>query len=337
MTNSSSQRVYCTYFDSGYLARGLTLIESLRQNNDLSTVVVLALDKTTEDFFSKNEIEGVECISIVDIESYEPRLPVLASTRTRMEYVFTTTPILVQFAMDNFSQNQNLVIYLDADLYFFESPDKVVEAVKGASVGIIEHRYANRVGRKLAKYGTYNVGWVGFRNDVSGRRVLDWYAEQTILWCKDKPTDGKYADQGYLNAFPSFPGVKVLENPGFNAAPWNIETNPITSRDSVPVIAADESPLVFFHFHGLHKFGRRYITSELVYGTKLSEDLRKRVYVPYVNHLERTSNTLSNQGFTLKSAKKRGSGVYGLASRFRKTAIDVLSLVTGHAVSTQAQ
>lgn len=222
-------------------------------------------------------------------------------------------------------------IYLDGDLYFFDSPDLVIEALGDSSVGIIEHRYTDARVQKLAKYGRFNVGWVGFRDDAHGRKVLDWYSSKTLEWCSDKPEDGKYADQGYLDWFPDFEGVKVLHSAGFNLAPWNVQRHTVRSLASGNV-TVDGQPLVFFHFHGLRRVGSRFATGELLYGSHLSRILKNHVYRPYVNQLVTLDKMISNRIASLTKIQKRGAGLSGFISRMRKSAMNLAAVVSGNSL-----
>lgn len=328
-TNPS--QIYCTYFDSGYLARGLTLIESLRAHGDSSDVLILALDEQVKAFFDAEKIPGVRAIEVSELEASTPELLPLKTTRSRMEYYFTCTPLLIRQAMNELATPGSTTIYLDADLFFFASPSAVLTALGGDSVGIIEHRYPQRVAQKLAKYGRFNVGWVAFRDSPDGRRVLDWYAERTLEWCSDIPEGGKYADQGYLNSFPDFAGVAVLPQAGFNLAPWNTARHHVTlsSEGSVTV---DSTPLVFFHFHGVRKVGAWFTTSQLIYGSPLTRVLKRNVYQPYVDSLARHEKSVAQKLTFPPAVKKRGTGIIGIISRARKVIFDRITIVTGNAL-----
>lgn len=317
---------YCTYFDSGYLGRALALIESLREHGDHSTVWVMALDDTVVERLAELAIEGVQVIRVGELEAEVAGLSALASSRTRMEYYFTCTPLLVRHVMRH-SPAGTAVAYLDADLFYFDSPQSVFDAMGEGSVGIIEHRYPERLARRLAKYGRFNVGWVGFADDERGRACLDWWGARTLEWCSDTPEDGKYADQGYLDRFPElFDGVTILTPVGMDAAPWN--SRRLRWQADGDAVRVDDDPLVFFHFHGLRRVGSWWVTAQMVYGAPLGRVLRERVYRPYVRALERWEARL---GSTVGTAR-RGTGVRGLVFRLQKSAISILSIATGNAV-----
>lgn len=327
----TTKHIYCTYFDSGYLSRALTLISSLREHGDDAEVVVLALDPGVEKFFTENPHRGVTVINVDVLESRWPSLLEVKSSRSRMEYYFTCTPLLVTFAMDKLSSPKSLAIYLDADLYFFDNPSAVIDSLGSGSVGIIEHRYPHRLEKKLSKYGRFNVGWVGFRDTPEGRAVLDWYSDQTLSWCYDIPEAGKYADQGYLDQFPSFEGVRILTDAGFNLAPWNTARHALTTNSEEKILV-DGSLLTFFHFHGLRRVSSWYTTSQLVYGAPMSRILRNKIYREYCAILNRNDQEITRKLEVPGSIKKRGNGLHGLVSRTRKWLVDRISIATGNAI-----
>jgi hypothetical protein len=248
-----------------------------------------------------------------------------------MEYYFTTTPLLIRWVMDQYTDVATAVIYLDADLYFFDDPALALDALGDGSVGIIEHRYPARTARRLAPYGRFNVGWVGFRADRAGRECLNWWGERTLEWCRDTPDAGRYADQGYLNSFPEFRGVTVLQPLGLNLAPWNTAGHDIVRSEAG--VTVDDDPLVFFHFHGLKRTGSWWVSSQLVYGAPMTKVVRRDVYEPYVRRLEELTAVVAASPLVPHTATAaRGAGLRGILFRARKAALAVLSVITGNAV-----
>jgi len=335
---SRTPRAYATYFDSGYLSRGLTLIDSLRRNGDDAPVWVLTLDDAAKRYLDEAALPGVTALTIADIEAAEPALPPLKSQRSRMEYYFTATPLLMKWVMARQSDPQTVVIYLDADLYFFDDPSLVLDALGAGSVGIIEHKYPPRLAASLAKYGRFNVGWVGIRCDADGMACVRWWGDSTLAWCSDKPAAGKYADQGYLDSFPAlFEGVVVLPSLGFNLAPWNTAKTTVTLADGTVTVSqgARHDALAFFHFHGLRRVRHWYVSSQLVYGAWMTRTLHEAVYRPYATRLAR-ADLLVAAVLPPSAVQRRGNGIRGLVSRFRKFALDRLSIATGNAVRVTA-
>ena len=323
-------RAYCTYFDSGYLSRGLALIESLRRHGDDSPVWVLALDQAARDYLDAAAIPGVTALGIDDLEDAVPELLLLKTERSRMEYYFTATPLLVRWVMDRVAQPGTVAIYLDADLFFFDDPDLVLDSLRDGSVGIIEHGYPPARAAKLAKYGRFNVGWVGIRDDAAGRACVDWWAASTLEWCSDTPSEGRYADQGYLDRFPElFDGVVVLPSKGFNLAPWNTAGRQLERQDGGVMIDGRDR-LVFVHFHGVRRVGDWYVSSQLIYRSPMSAVLRS-LYAEYTQNLDDVERRLAG-ALPPPAVRPRGRGIRGLAARARKWAVDRLSIATGNAV-----
>jgi len=308
------------------------LIASLREHGDNAPVWVLALDEPTKTYLDDARLPGVTALTIADIEAAEPDLPPLRSQRSRMEYYFTTTPLLIRWVMSKQTDPDTLVVYLDADLFFFDDPGLVVDALGDGAVGIIEHGYPRALQRSLAKYGRFNVGWVGIRCDDRGRACVDWWGASTLDWCFDTPDAGRYADQGYLDQFPGrFDGVVVLPSLGMNLAPWNTAGVAVQGAEGAVMVAGADR-LVFFHFHGLRRVGDWLVSSQLVYGAPMGRVLRDAVYRPYIRALVRLDAVVAAAIGTPPGVKRRGKGLRGLAGRLRKTALDVVSIATRNAV-----
>jgi hypothetical protein len=268
-----------------------------------------------------------------DLIDFEPRLNQTKQVRSRIEQYFTQTPILMSRVMDETTIGE-VCVYLDADLYFFKTPNLVIEEMSDHSIGIIAHKYLKNMEKKLSKYGHYNVGWVGIRNDKNGQDCLEWWSESCLAWCFDEAEDGKFADQGYLNEFPKmFKSVKVLENPGFNLAPWNVGNYRFSQKNSN--LYMDELyPLVFFHFHGLSRSFGRYFTSEIVYRTRLNKDLKKFAYEKYIGSLERFMSTFP-ESLTSVRTSARGKGIRIYLLKIRKLIFRFISLIAGNSIKAK--
>ena len=284
---------YCTYFDIAYAPRGRVLIESLRQQGDQGTVHVLALDAETFDGVSSWGDLNVRPLRLSDLEDAFPQLTAARADRSRMEYVFTLTPWLTIWAMDQVAE-ASLVTYLDADMAFFSSTSPLYEELADASIGIVEHRFTwEQAWRR--KYGTYNVAWVSFRRDQAGRACLQWWADRCLEWCRDEVDHGRFADQGYLDRFVElFAGVRVIDLPGADVAPWNLRRHSMTSSTDGNVLV-DGEPLIFFHFHGLRLEGVRFHFKHAPYLASTTSTLRELVYRPYCEALLAATKPLTGE------------------------------------------
>jgi hypothetical protein len=182
--------------------------------------------------------------------------------------------------------------YLDADLYFVGDPAPLFDEVAGHSIAIVPHRYPARLAHMTAAFGTFNVGWIWFRRDEQSLACLAWWRERCIEWCYDRVEDGKYADQRYLDEWPQrFSGVRLIQHPGANLAPWNLETHHLSLVDDSVMV--DGQPLLFYHFHRLRQI------RPWLYAPRLTDFLvppnalvRQHIYVPYLRALRAMHRTM---------------------------------------------
>jgi hypothetical protein len=284
---------YVTYFDWNYLPRALCLFSSIRENNDDSELYVLALDEEVEKYFDEKQMQGITVFNLKDLINTYPELLLARDNRAQVEFYFTCTPHAVKYVMDKFSNPNDLIIYLDADLYFFSKPQIAVDQMKDFSVGIIEHRYEPNLENQYIQFGRFNVGWVAFRNDLDGLGCLSWWQKACTEWCFDRVEDGKFADQGYLNDFESISNkTQILNSNKFNVAPWNLHEHDLNI--SLYSSAKTEESIVFFHFHGIKNICfNLYATSEPHYFYRLKNFQRRNIYKPYVSKLRYETHLVS--------------------------------------------
>jgi len=245
-------------------------------------------------------VPGVEPIRLGDFERANPQVAAVRDQRSTMEYFFTMTPWFVRHVMRS-APEADWVTYLDADLWFFDSTAPIYDELESSSVGIIPHRFSAAQSWRL-RYGTYNVGWVSFRQDDAGASCANWWADRCLEWCGDAPDNGRYADQGYLDGFSSaVGGVRVIGNAGADLAPWNLPSHqtawgvcPPEAAASTPGVTVDGQPLIFFHFHGLERDTKRYYFRHATYGAKTTRVVRDGIYLPYLGALERVERELGH-------------------------------------------
>lgn len=277
-------RYFCTYFDSNYLTRGLALHYSLIQHCRQPFMLwILALDAETHNVLSKINLANVRIISMRDIESVYSELPPLKKERNRIEYVWTCKPALVLYVMDHYAYIDQ-IMFLDCDTFFFDDPQPIFNEIGAGSIMIVDHRFPPAMQRR-AKRGIYNVGILAFRQDASGMKALRWWYRRCLEWCFARVEDGRYAEQGYLNDWPTrFENVVVLQHKGVNVGPWNWMNYQYAKNDQG--LKVDDVPLIHFHFSNMHTFGR------WIYDTGLSDwhpmpyQLRHWIYTPYIQTIK---------------------------------------------------
>jgi hypothetical protein len=331
-----TDRVYCTYFDHNYLSRGLALHRSLQRHAPGARLWVLCLSDACHRTLVALNLPGISPVRLPDFEAADPEFAATRPNRSTIEYYFTSTPAWMLFVQKR-EPDAEWVTYLDGDLFFFASPQAIYDELGDAAVAIIPHRYSPD-NAKRKKFGTYNVGWVGVRNDSDGIAVVSWWRERCIEWCHDYVDAGRFADQGYLDKFPGLsPRVKIIQNIGANLAPWNIGNYQIGFRDGQVLV--DATPMIFFHFQGLRKGLRWFIfNSHRAYHAPFSQVVREYIYRPYVDELLTIEATVDPVLQVSETTPHRRSAIVDigqyLKSKLRNAmllAFQLLDIVTGRA------
>ena len=328
---------FCTYFDQHYLPRGLALYRSLKEHCSDFQLWVLCLDGATYDVLSSLHLPCARLIALGDLEAGDEELLGAKYNRSRVEYYFTCTPSLPLSILHD-QPEVKCITYLDADLFFFADPAPIFDEVADHSVAIVAHRFPPNL-RHLETHGIYNVGWLSFRRDQHALACLRWWRDQCIEWCYDRVDNGRFADQEYLDDWPTrFRDVIVLQHKGANLAPWNLANYSVGTHENQ--IWVDEQPLVFFHFHGLRQVKWKIYDPGLdQYQVKLSHTVRRSIYAPYLQSLLRIRRRLTPQldpakitdkVVHLRYAQKRNTSLQHV---FRRTVTgDYLFVIYGRAL-----
>ncbi len=328
---SNNDFIFCTLFDSHYLSRGLALYESLSRHCQEFHLYIFAFDEVTEKVLRKMTLRNATIISLKEFEDSE--LLKIKSSRTKREYCWTSTPSVILYVLERY--NVSFCTYLDADLYFFNSPRAIFEEMGNNSILITEHRYTKKYDQ-TAVSGKYCVQYVTFRNNEQGLKVLRWWRNACLDWCYARVEDGKFGDQKYLDNWTTrFKGVHELQNPGGGTAPWNVQQYKTFVKKG-EVFGREKTtgrifPIVFFHFHYLRFFNDGTLT---LGDYQLNNAVRHYIYYPYVRHLEKIKREIAEidpsfdphgalsrpaeryKGglLLLKNLKKRLTGSYNIVS-----------------------
>ena len=242
--------IFCSLWDSAYMLKGLTLINSLIATcEDNFRLYVMAIDAAV--YKELPRIEQVVQLSLTDIEDEE--LAKIRKQRTWQEYIWTLTPTLMNAVFELYEPGH--LAYIDADTFFFQPPEELYKEVGGASIAAIPHRFepGSDAETRCLPNGMYNVNWVYAKNDRDGRNFVRHWDLLCKEWCFYKNEHGKFADQGYLNfLLPEYCGHTV-KHLGSNLAPWNqMQYSYRVDKNGLYISDGNrEDPLIFYHTHEL--------------------------------------------------------------------------------------
>ena len=243
---------FCTLFDSGYLSRGLAMYESLNRHCKDFHLYVFAFNDECFSVLKSLYLANMTVISLPEFEDEE--LLKVKPTRSRGEYCWTCSSSTILYVLDNYDVDH--CTYIDADLYFFASPQILLDEMdESESVLITPHSYTPQYDQS-EKTGIYCVQFVYFRNNQQGRKVLTWWRKACLEWCYNRFEDGRFGDQKYLDDWPErFEGVHVLQHLGGGVAPWNMQQYRFEQQGKeiigIELETEKQFPLVFYHFHSL--------------------------------------------------------------------------------------
>lgn len=279
------KRHFCTLFNKNYLAHFLSLYESLEQHLASFHVYALCMDNESYERLSKMSLANLTVITQSEFEFNDEALLLAKSNRTVVEYFFTCSPSLPIYVLKKFI-DVDLITYLDADLYFFSTPEPLFEELGNNSIGIIAHKFYG-LNKRFKKYGEYNVGWLSFKRDEQGMDCLNRWRNQCNEWCYDKLEFDRFADQKYLDQWPSIykNSLMILENKGANVGPWNINRHHISTNNEKQILI-DDKILIFYHFASFKQIKPwLFKTNCSRFLTWSGRVLRKNVYGYYLKRL----------------------------------------------------
>ena len=327
--------VFCTLFDSYYLDKGLTLYKSLAKVGSDFKLYIFCFDQPSYDVLSSRKLPHV--IPVLHTEIEDETLLKLKKERSKAEYCWTCTPVIIEYVLEHFKEES--CTYIDADLYFFHDPYVLFEEIKnaGANIVITEHRFDNspKDRRHLKRSGKYCVEFNYFDRSQNAKEALTWWKEKCFEWCYHIYEPERMGDQKYLEKFPVlFKGVHELKHLGGGVAPWNLKQYEFKKmEDKTPVLAEKKSgkefPLIFYHFQNM-----RYLTEDMINvssGTH-SKKTKDAIYPVYLSEIEKTRKELKkyNINFSVKkiySSNRLIAFLQGNVLRFKvKSLTDIYDL-----------
>jgi hypothetical protein len=248
------------------LAFGVTLIESFLKNYPNSHIYVLCLDKKsftdTTDYFGTNS--KLHLITLNELFKKYPILKTAKSNRNKIEFYWTLTPFLTEYALD---KSKSTVFYVDADVYFF-SKSKELGVFHSSKKSIYLQKIVYQVAFKRIlekKYGKFIVALNGFKYTPVALDCLDKWKKDCFTRCVETSDGEHYGDQLYLNGWPSIYSKYIYysSNIGDSAAPWHINYYKTTKKLSNFYL--DNKKLISYHFHGIIFNNKGYIPCKNLY------------------------------------------------------------------------
>ncbi len=246
-------RVDCfTSASFAYLDRARILFETLRRHHPDWRLWLCLVDEEPEGFTFRPEQELFDAVVRTEALGIED----LARFKFEHDVVELCTAVKGPMLCHLFGLGAEKVIYLDPDIAVFNTLAPVVELLDTHDIILTPHQIFpdetdmairdNEIGSM--KYGIYNLGFLAVAARAEGIRFAQWWRDRLLAYCFDDLPSGLFTDQKWCDHVPGlFDQVKILRDPGYNVASWNLSRRPV-DFDAEGNLLAGGALLRFFHF-----------------------------------------------------------------------------------------
>lgn len=282
-----SMRHYVTVSDRAFLPRLRVLHASMVRHCGTFTLNVMPWDAEVDAWASATP--GV--VSHLSLANWWKTCDLPGPPRSLHERMWSARNDLVAALLE---QGVKAVCQLDADLFFFSSPEELFEQVEThqAPMGVMPHYFARESEglpgitdeSHAEPYGVHNSGSVIMRDPEIARR----WANMTREWCYFRVEGGKFADQKALEALTLVKGASILPPWAF-PGPWTTKRLRVLDvANSIAPMAfwgVRSMPLVAWHFSSLRMSPDGTVIQHANPEYALTEETIRVVYEPYVREL----------------------------------------------------
>ncbi len=263
-------RHYATLFDRNYLVKGLCLYHSMEKYAGDFCLHILALDGSTARLLSQQDLPHATITPLamlLENSAHKDAIQLAQANRTWQEFCWTMGSVWLRDCVERYGVST----YLDADAWFMSDPEPVYAEIGDAVAAVTPHRYTPGHEGGYAN-GIYNVNFVYVT--PQGLPFATEWADLCLDWCFYRHSEGRFADQKYLDQLVPKHGVHVIRHVGVNLAPWNQKQYAYSLRDGQLLV--EDVPAILYH---MHEFDGR--VGKLT-GWALHDMVRDHIYPSYV-------------------------------------------------------
>ncbi|WP_374469838.1 hypothetical protein [Phenylobacterium sp.] len=246
-------KVLCySSFTFSYLNRARVLFRTLRRFHPEWELVALITDEPPPGFVFRAPDEPFDRV----VWAHELGIPDYRSWLFKHDVVEVCTAVKGPFIHQACASGGDAVIYLDPDTALLASLDPLVELLESHDIVLTPHLIEPNDqpmaildnDLSASRTGIFNLGFVAIRTTGEGARFAKWWNDRLLSYCYDDIPAGLFVDQRWCDHVPAlFDKVKVLRDPGYNVASWNLSTREVAvGKDGA--ITVNGQPLRFWHF-----------------------------------------------------------------------------------------
>jgi hypothetical protein len=253
-------KVLCySSFTFSYLNRARVLYQTLRRFHPDWELVALITDKPPAGFRFDPANEPFDRV----VWAEDLGVPDFQAWLFKHDVVEVCTAVKGPFLHQACASGADAVIYLDPDTALFGSLAPLEAWLEDHDILLTPHLIdANVTAEAIAdndlsasRTGIFNLGFVAIRTTGEGARFAQWWNDRLLDWCYDDMPAGLFVDQRWCDHVPAlFDRVKVIRDPGYNVASWNLSTRTVAVQKDGQV-TVNGAPLRFWHFTKLGPMG----------------------------------------------------------------------------------
>jgi hypothetical protein len=232
-----------------YIAYARTLMESVQNCHPDADRFMLLVDEPSSAIDLASETFTVVPVKDLDIDGFDE----MAFKYDIMEFNTAVKPFFMSWLL---KKGYRYVIYFDPDIMLYSKLDLLIGHLDDHSIVITPHITSpitvddkcmpGELDFLLA--GTYNLGFIAVSNSEQAGDFLAWWSQRCHDECYSETETGYFVDQKWINLVPGlFHSVKILRDPGFNMAYWNLHERYLEAGKVNGTHA-----LVFYHFSGVN-------------------------------------------------------------------------------------
>lgn len=255
------QNIVFTIVAKNYIGLAQVLGESVKahtSNVDFYIIVADEIDSSMA--LPSNTLVAKSCLEMPG-QQWEQ----MAFKYNLVEFCTSIKPFCFEFF---FKQNESVkVIYLDPDIYVYNSLDTVFNELSQKSILVTPHilnmhtPFAGDYPDHLFLVnGIFNLGFIAVNNTSTSHHFIQWWQNRMINGAYFDNDMGLATDQKWINFLPAIiphDELVISRNQGLNAAPWNFFERELFSEQEKAVVKnrhskedASITPLIFIHFSG---------------------------------------------------------------------------------------
>jgi len=249
LQSSKPEFAACTIIAKNYLPMARVLYESWNAFHPDCALYVLLLD-SPRGFFDP-EAEPFQSVLVTELDI--PNLNGFLFKYAILESSTAVKPYFLDYLFQRYGMRK--LLYLDPDILILNSLDGLKSYLEEANILLTPHLLSplpndgrRQTDHDIMKSGIYNLGFLGLRNGPVSQQLLRWWCDKLYHHCVVAIENNLFVDQRWMDLAPAiFDGVRIVREPGYNVAYWNLHERSVSVVDSVMV---NGKPLYFFHFSG---------------------------------------------------------------------------------------